>query len=78
MESSNQQDCDYLCWRSDKEILSYIKDGKFKKTQKNSKKKLFRNNPPKRHYYQNQQIQFFPIEIPCNNKQSNLQLPKEK
>lgn len=38
MESSNQQDCDYLCWRSDKDILAYIKDGKF-----NFK---IRNDPP--------------------------------
>lgn len=28
MENSNQPDCDYLCWRNDKEVLSYIKDGK--------------------------------------------------
>ncbi len=29
MESSHQQDCDYLIWRNDKEVLSYIKDGKY-------------------------------------------------
>lgn len=28
MENTNT-DCDYLCWRNDKEILSYIKDGNF-------------------------------------------------
>jgi len=30
MESTSQ-DCDYLCWKSDKEILSIIKDGKISK-----------------------------------------------
>ena len=27
MEKSNQPDCDYLCWRNDKEVLAAIKDG---------------------------------------------------
>lgn len=30
MESGSSQDCDYLCWKTDKEVLAFIKDGNIK------------------------------------------------